>query len=327
MKRIGLVFAFFLGALIVAAGAAVCYSLFGFRKSYPMPLPKIQISEETETIARGRYLAYGPARCADCHINETERTRLNRGEEPSLSGGYVLSTYLGDFFASNITPDSATGIGSRSDGQLARMFRNGVNSDGHIALPFMDSYADMAENDLTAILSFLRSQNPVSNKVPPHRVNLLGKITLTYFIQPYVPESPPALIKYPEPSAHYGEYLAKVMGGCRACHTARNMKTGDYVGPPFAGGMVLPSKTRPGINFVSPNLTPDSATGHIIAWDEETFIARFRAGAIIPDSPMPWSCFTRMTGDDLRALFRFFNSLKPVVRDNGQTVQNTATAK
>jgi hypothetical protein len=73
--------------------------------------------------------------------------------------------------------------------------------------------------------------------------------------------------------------------------------------------------------YVSPNLTPDPATGHIASWSESDFVQRFRRGLVIEDSPMPWGGFQRMTDTDLEALYRFFRSLRPVHHDVGPTIQ------
>ena len=149
----------------------------------------------------------------------------------------------------------------------------------------------------------------------------MGKITLAYFIRPYTPSEAPPDSLPPEPSARYGAYLAHTVGGCRACHTPRNLKTGEYLGPFYSGGLSFRSRLHPGFMYVSPNLTPDSATGHIASWSEEAFLRRFRAGLLIPDSPMSWGSYMRMTDDDIRALFRYFKSLPPVRRDNGPVLQ------
>jgi hypothetical protein len=52
-------------------------------------------------------------------------------------------------------------------------------------------------------------------------------------------------------------------------------------------------------------------------WSEEDFIQRFRAGQVMPDSPMPWGGFSRMTDTDMRALYRFLHGLPPVHHDVG----------
>ena len=72
---------------------------------------------------------------------------------------------------------------------------------------------------------------------------------------------------------------------------------------------------------VTPNLTPDWATGHIVNWTEERFIARFRQGRLIPGSPMPWSSYALMNDDDLRSIYRYLMSLAPVRHDVGLIVR------
>ena len=73
-----------------------------------------------------------------------------------------------------------------------------------------------------------------------------------------------AVIDEPERSAEtqqavYGAYLTRI-GNCMGCHTTKG-------GQPFAGGRRL--STSFGI-FVTPNITPDKATG-IGRWNEEDF--------------------------------------------------------
>src|SRR6185295_17622678 len=105
-------------------------------------------------------------------------------------------------------------------------------------------FANLTESDLVAVLSFLRSLPPAPGTPPDQRINLLGKIALTYFIEPYAPSAPPPADLTPEPSTRYGEYLAKTLGGCGACHTARNLQTGEYLSPFFSGGLRFHSRLR-----------------------------------------------------------------------------------
>lgn len=70
-----------------------------------------------------------------------------------------------------------------------------------------------------------------------------------------------------------------------------------------------------GVSFAR-NLTPDIATG-IGSWTEEIFIKALRTGkdmgegrAILP--PMPWQMIGQATDADLKAIFAYLKSLKPV---------------
>ena len=321
IKRTGVVIGAVVGILILAAAGATLYSLIGYRKTWDVPLPSTRSSKDSASITRGRYIVYGPGRCADCHAPDAVRPQLFLGKEVPLTGGPGETTYLGTWSAPNLTPDSATGLGAVSDGQLARMLRHGVNREGRTALPFMDAYANLSEQDLVDIMSFLRSLPPAPGVPPAHRINLLGKITLAYFIKPYAPRATPPDSLTPGVTVPYGRYIANTLGGCEACHTARNLHTGEYLSPFFSGGLPFHSRQHPGYVYVSPNLTPDSATGRITLWNEEEFILRFRKGLLIPDSPMPWGGFSRMTDTDLRALYLYLHSLAPVHRDNGPVFQ------
>src|SRR5688500_4113844 len=70
-----------------------------------------------------------------------------------------------------------------------------------------------------------------------------------------------------------------------------------------------------GVSFTA-NLTPDPETG-LGKWTEEMFIATMRTGRhegkgrpILP--PMPYPMLAALTDDDIRAVFAYLQSLKPV---------------
>jgi len=74
--------------------------------------------------------------------------------------------------------------------------------------------------------------------------------------------------------------------------------------------------------LVPPNLTPDPKTGRITRWSEGQFVGRFRLGATMPATIMPWSAYGRMTEADLRAIYRYLRSLPPVENETGPVLQN-----
>jgi len=323
-KRIAIGLAVLVAFLIAAAVGISLHAGHAYLRTWDVPLPATRAVDDPAVIARGEYLVYGPAHCADCHAPDAAKQKMFAGEIVPLTGGTGEITFLGDWTAANLTPDSATGLGAVSDGLIARAIRTGVNREGRIALPFKDTYADMAEEDLVAILSYLRSLKAEPGVAPRKEINLLGKITLAYFLKPYGPKHPPIKQRFvPDTTVEYGSYIANVIGRCESCHSPRNLKTGAFMGAPFSGGMPFESRTRPGVVYVSPNLTPDSATGVIANITEDQFLALIRGGASIPDSPMPWGSYRRMTETDIRALYKYLHSLKPVRRDNGPVVQTT----
>jgi mono/diheme cytochrome c family protein len=148
------------GLLVSSVVAALLYALLAYDRSWDVPIPDVRASSDSALIARGEYLVYGPGHCADCHSQPSERERLFAGEIVPLTGGIEEDTWLGRWMAPNLTSDTVTGIGALSDGQIARMMRHGVNRDDQISLPFTDSFADLTEEDLVAILSYLRTLPP-----------------------------------------------------------------------------------------------------------------------------------------------------------------------
>lgn len=136
-----------------------------------------------------------------------------------------------------------------------------------------------------------------------------------------------------------GKYLVTV-GGCNDCHTPLKMGPNgpepDFSralsGHPAQVKMTAPPKTDLpwawsgsatntafagpwGISYAK-NLTPDPVTGLGI-WDEKMFITTLRTGKhmgvsrpILP--PMPWFNYAKMSDDDLKSVFAYLRSIKPI---------------
>lgn len=287
-----------------------------WNRTFTALTPELQASSDSATIAVGRYLAYGPAACAYCHLPKSDWARLDAGEMPPLSGGHVFPVPFGDTRSPNLTPDTASGIGRRTDGEIARQIRYGVRADNRAAFPFME-FQGLSDADIVALLSFLRSQPPVANPVPDLRFNLMGKALMAFVIRPAGPGAPPPATSPAGATVERGAYLTNSVSSCVACHTNRS-QTGSFVGAKFAGGQVMDIEDDPTHVFVTPNLTPDPTTGHITSWSEDDFVARFRKGRILPAALMPWAAYSRMTDDDLRAIYRYLRSLPPVVNSVGE---------
>lgn len=269
---------------------------------FDAPYPDIKASLDTAVINHGRHLVYTTAHCINCHYKGNADSIISLGQEVPLTGGYVFDLPVGKIYSKNITPDNETGIGRRTDAEIARMLRYGVRPDGTAVFDFMP-YHNTSDEDLTAIISFLRSQKPVHNKVPDHEPNILGYVVKAFLVKPVGPTGEPVKSVKQDSSAAYGEYLAMHVSECNGCHTKRDM-TGAFIGEPFAGGNDIEG-------FMSPNLTPHSS-GRIYGWTKQNFIDRFRMGKLYPKSPMPWNSFKRMTDDELSAIYEYLHTIKPV---------------
>lgn len=276
---------------------------------YDAPFPTgIQASKDSALLARGKYLVYGPAHCADCHGAVGTESRVDNGEEVALTGGKVFDLPIGLIYPRNITSDIETGIGGLTDGQIARSLRYGVGYDGRAMFNFMP-FHNTSDEDLTAIISYVRSTPPVKNVVPKHAYNLMGKVIKAFALKPVGPDGEVLKAIKPDSTAEYGKYLATSVANCKGCHTNRDLKTGAYIGKDFSGGFQMEEK---GFTFHTPNLTPDKNTGHIFSWSEDVFLHRFRRGKVYPQSPMPWGPFGRMSDLEIKAIYRYLQSVAPV---------------
>jgi mono/diheme cytochrome c family protein len=272
-------------------------------RTFEAPEVATHASRDPAVIARGKYLAFGPAHCVECHGDPARRADLSAGREVPLSGGLEMRLPVGVFRPGNITPDVETGIGRYTDAQLARMLRHGVRPEGTAVLPFMP-FADMSADDLDAVISFLRSQAPVSHAVAPSAPNVLGRVVKAFVLEPKGPTMPVRQTVTPAETADYGRYLAHSVANCVACHTKMDMRTGEKIGPLFGGGNEIEG-------FVTPNLTPDARWGWIASWPEEVFVARMHMGRQRAGSPMPWDSFRNLSEGDLRAIYRYLRTVAP----------------
>ena len=275
--------------------------------TYDAPYPDIKASTDSAVIARGKEIVFGPAHCADCHARGSNiDSLLALGREVPLIGGYKFELPLGEIYIPNITPDSLTGIGRITDAEIARLLRYGVFPNGKAAFDFMP-FHNMSDEDLAAVISYLRNQQPVYNKVPENDLNTLGKVLTAFVVKPVGPDREvPKAVKR-DTSAAYGGYLAISVANCHGCHTLRDM-TGGYIGEPFAGGGPIGEPGFP--SYTPPNLTPDSSS-RIFGWSQQNFIDRFRMGRVFQYSHMPWESFGRMSDDDLKAIYNFLQTVKP----------------
>lgn len=313
----------FIVLLLVAVGFVMTV-LVRSNRTFDAPYPDIHASKDSAVLARGKYIVYGLAHCAECHSSLENFVKVEAGEEVPLAGGFNFILPIGVIHSPNITSDEETGIGKLKDEEIARALRYGVRHDGKALLDFMPFY-HLSDADLTAVVSYLRTMPPVKNVVPAHEWNFLGKAVNAFMIKPMgdgkVEEAPAA-----DTTVAYGKYIAENVANCRGCHTKRNMMNGDYIGAYYSGGHQMELATPEGsfvkdAHITTPNLTPDVETGRMAAWSQEQFVSRFRQGRLILGSPMPWGPFSRMTEMELKAIYKYLRTLEPVKNDIPSGVQ------
>jgi mono/diheme cytochrome c family protein len=319
-----------LGILVlVVLGSLAAYVAATWDRAYDAPLQEVRASTDPMVLARGEYLVYGPAHCVECHGPSFEAlTQLGKGIKVPLSGGLRLPLgQLGVVYAPNLTPDPETGIGRYSDAHIARMMRWNVRPDGRASVDPMMGFSNMSDDDLVAIISYLRAQKPVKNAVPPNEWTLTGKVvrSLSRGFKPRTGINPSATAPAQAPTKERGEYLARYVANCVGCHTPRDQRTLVATGTEFSGGRRMGPWPMDGVDrtiwFMTPNLTPASGSALLKFPDRETFIARFQnGGRQHQGSSMPWEAFARMPSVDVAALYEFFRSLPAT---NGPTGEPT----
>jgi mono/diheme cytochrome c family protein len=105
-----------------------------------------------------------------------------------------------------------------------------------------------------------------------------------------------------------GAYLARA-ANCMGCHTAQG-------GRPYAGGRSL---STPFGTFITPNITPDKATG-IGHWSDDDFWKAMHEGKSRDSRPLypafPYTEYTKVTREDSDAIFAHLQALTPAAQKN-----------
>ena len=260
-------------------------------------------------IARGKYV-FGATGGCGCH------TESGKGK-PVNAGGRKIDAPFGTVYSTNITPDRETGIGTWTNEQIITAIRLGRRPNGERILPvhpFM-AFNGMAEEDLKALVAYLRTLPPVS------RQNQAKRITVPLFESVFLPtwlaafaarETPPPTA--PTSGLARGEYLVKAVGHCGECHTPRGITQAVDNTRFLAGNPKGPE------NSEVPNITPDRQTG--LRWSVEEIVEYLGTGNK-PDGDTAGSLmaqaiqgttagFKDMTRADRTAIAQYLKSTPPV---------------
>jgi mono/diheme cytochrome c family protein len=299
MKRLKKIAKWLVISLLVVV--VILGTTIGMRQhlEFDAPYPAVHASTDSAVINRGKHIVYSQAHCANCHSPQNVDSLLQAGIVPTLNGGRLLDIGIAKIYTPNLTPDSSFGIGKRSDGEIARVIRYGVHANGNAVLNFM-GFQNMSDDDLTAVISYLRTTKPVPTRNTPHKFSLVGKAIRAFLVKPVGPGRPVKKSVIPDSSAAYGEYLVTSTTNCMGCHTRRDL-AGNLSGPLMAGGNDIEG-------FITPNLTPHKDS-RIYGWTQEQFLDRFRQKKRIKESPMPWNSFKMMTDLELKAIYRYLKTV------------------
>ncbi|HEY4540798.1 MAG TPA: c-type cytochrome [Noviherbaspirillum sp.] len=283
----------------LAAVILAIVAWLGLREDTSHPSSKPDLAN-SELIARGAYLARA-GNCMACHTA--------RGGE-AYAGGRSILTPFGAIYASNLTPDTETGLGNWSADDFWRALHNGKSRDGTLlypAFPF-PNYSKVTRADSDALYAYLRTVEPVrqSNRQAEldfpfnQRLLLIGWRALYFRPEVFQADTSQST------QWNRGAYLVQGLGHCSACHTARNA-LGAQQGE-LDGGII------PMLNWYATSLT--GAYG-ARTWETPELVAFMKNGisaqgaASGPMAEVVRESLQHLNEADLTAMAVYLKSLPP----------------
>jgi mono/diheme cytochrome c family protein len=244
--------------------------------------------------------------CSSCHAVPGQPDRFR------LGGGVAIPSPFGTFYAPNISPDPADGIGRWSDADFISALTRGISPAGTHYFPAFPytSYAHAKIADLRDLFAFLKKLPPVPGKVRDHDVpfpfNIRRNIGIWKLLfmddRPFTPD--------PTRSASWnrGAYLVNSLGHCAECHSPRNFLGGIIVAQRFAGG------PNPAGEGWVPNITPKGLGD----WSKKD-IASFLETGLTPDGDSAGGAMvhvikntSQLKPEDREAIAEYLKSLPAV---------------
>ena len=280
--------------------------------------PDLKIDYTPERIDRGKYLAHHVTMCMTCHSTRD----FSKFAGPVLpdtdgAGGELFGKKIGfpgDYYAVNLTPHY---LSTWTDGELFRAITTGVSKDGHALFPIMPypNFSKLDKEDIYSIIAYVRTLAPIKNDVPPSS----SDFPMNFIINTIPQEAVFTAIPPKTDVVAYGKYMFTA-ANCNECHTPKDEQGQPLEGKYLAGGFEL--KFPDGSIARSANITPDTETG-IGSWTEEAFLARFKMyadSAYVPppvqpgefQTVMPWTSYSKMTDEDLKAIFAYLRSVPAI---------------
>jgi len=279
------------GVVALALGlAGILYGISAQRLAARHEVPAeraLVIATDSSSIARGaRLVAASP--CGQCHGADL--------------GGNVFAD--AGPFAVLVGPNLTRGRGGRTppltDAEWERAIRHGVRREGTglILMP-SEAFHGIADDEMAAMIAYLRQMPPVDREVPPTKLRIIGRLVLgagqLKTAAALAPRTPHVASVDTTPGVEYGRYLV-AKGGCELCH-----------GASLSGGPARDSNGRP-----PSNLTP-TGIGH---YTEADFIHALRTGqrpqggGTLSDE-MPWKYYGKMSDGALQSLWLYLRTLPP----------------
>lgn len=281
-----------------------CLVIFG---AFLLFVVRAHAQADKNLIAKGQYIFAVAGGCA-CHTDPKGTPH---------AGGRAFPIPFGTVYSTNITSDKATGLGGWTDRQIHDAMVAGLSRDGSNILPVMpfEAYSGMAEEDLRALIAYLRTLKPVKKATPPIKtwVPFIRSLVAPIYLKIFGRFSrSPALA--PKSGIERGRYLANHVSLCGDCHTPRN-----FIGVPKRSLYLAGANAKTGfLGEDVPNITPDPKTG-IGDWKREDIAYLLRTGTK-PDldnvqglmAEVVEHGYKSMTEEDALAIADYLKSIPPI---------------
>ena len=264
------------GLIAVAIAYTQVSAEMRLRKKYDIAVNVIPIPTDEAAIEQGRKLVIS-GRCIECH--------------GIFLGGSVVADNMavGTIYASNLTSGDGGVANSYTDEDWIRALRHGVGQDGRsLVITPAQYYYYLSDEDLGAIIAYIKSVRPVNNEQPSPAVGPLTRMFISLFgsaARDWLPaekidhESPRPQAPEPGVTVEYGEYLVRTKA-CLGCHTSVRELSAE-------------------------------AGGDLADWSDTSFISNVRRSN---DRDMSKS-IRPLSNDELRAIWLYLQTLSPDEND------------
>jgi mono/diheme cytochrome c family protein len=264
---------------------------------------RIGYAANGDLLARGQLL-FHIGGCTNCHTAKNG---------PLLAGGDAIASPFGNFYAPNITPDRATGIGGWTDDDFIRAMHDGVSPTGspyYPAFPYT-SFTRMSDDDLKALKAYLDTIPPVNKPARPHELWFPFNQRWGMRFWQWAFFRPGRFVPDPNKDVAWnrGAYLVMGPGHCGECHTPRTFYGVLEQDRAFTGAQLGKEKV--------PNITSDPTTG-IGKWSAADIGTVLQLG-MTPNGDFVGSEMAKVVNNgtsklpdgDLAAIVTFVKSLPP----------------
>jgi len=261
----------------------------------------VAANAQSALVKRGDYLVNGILTCGNCH---TPKGPTGDIKDKAFSGGLSWDEPPFKVTAPNITQDKETGIGNWSDADIKKLMRTGLMPNGvHIAMVMPTGfYHIMTEGDLDAVVAYLRTIKPISNRVadPVYKMPQVEAV-LPGGETPYTEAIMSDTVKK-------GFYLATI-AHCMECHTPMGPQGRLWTTKLGTGGFDFPGPW--GVS-TSRNITQSKDKG-IGGWSDDEIKRAITTGVSRDGShlkpPMGFSYYATLTPGDLDAIVAYLRTV------------------